>query len=60
MSLYFQNNTCTPFSPRSAKCDLGNYVSYSIDVRSVDDVRAGLEFVQRHNIRLVIKNSGHE
>ncbi|EGX93039.1 isoamyl alcohol oxidase, putative [Cordyceps militaris CM01] len=60
MSLYFQNNTCTPFSPRSAKCDLGNYVSYSIDVRSVDDVRAGLEFVQRHNIRLVIKNSGHD
>ncbi|KAJ6788504.1 hypothetical protein PWT90_01618 [Aphanocladium album] len=60
MSLYFQNNSCTPFSPRSTKCELGNYASYSINIRSADDVRLGLEFAQKHNIRLVIKNSGHD
>ncbi|KAJ3499207.1 hypothetical protein NLG97_g518 [Lecanicillium saksenae] len=60
MSLYFQNNSCTPFSPRSMKCELGNYASYSINVRSIDDVRAGLTFVQKYNVRLVIKNSGHD
>lgn len=60
LALYFQNNTCTPFTPSSTRCVLGNYASYSIDVRSIDDVRAGISFAQKRNIRLVIKNSGHE
>lgn len=60
LALYFQNNTCTPFTPSSTRCVLGNYASYSIDARSIDDVRAGISFSQKHNIRLVIKNSGHE
>ncbi|KAL4888148.1 putative isoamyl alcohol oxidase [Aspergillus ambiguus] len=60
LSSYFQNNTCTPFTPSSTGCSLGNYASYSIDVRSIDDVRAGLSFAQQHNIRIVIKNSGHD
>jgi len=41
LAIYFQNNTCTPFIPRSTECMLGNYASYSIDVRSIDGVRAG-------------------
>jgi hypothetical protein len=60
LSLYFQNNTCTPFTPRPTKCELGNYASYSIDVRSIDDVRAGISFARKQNIRLVMKNLGHE
>ncbi|KAF2188494.1 putative isoamyl alcohol oxidase [Zopfia rhizophila CBS 207.26] len=60
MSTWFQNNSCTPFGDSSAPCDLGNYVSYSIDVRSVQDVQAGLEFAQSRNVRLVVKNSGHD
>ncbi|KAL8663557.1 MAG: hypothetical protein Q9202_003745 [Teloschistes flavicans] len=60
LALYFQNNTCTPFTPSSTRCVLGNYASYSIDVRSIDDVRAGISFAQERNIRLVIKNSGHD
>jgi FAD/FMN-containing dehydrogenase len=39
---------------------LGNPVSYVIDVRSAEDVRAGIEFSREHNIRLVIKNTGHD
>ena len=60
LALYFQNNTCTPFTPTSTRCVLGNYAPYSIDVRSIDDVRAGIIFARKRNIRLVIKNSGHE
>lgn len=60
MSIFFQNNTCTPFTLKSTRCHLGNYASYSIEVRTVDDVKAGIRFAQKHNIRLVIKNSGHE
>ncbi|CAL8577365.1 hypothetical protein XPA_003196 [Xanthoria parietina] len=60
LALYFQNNTCTPFTPTSTRCVLGNYASYSIDARSIDDVRAGIDFAQKHNVRLVVKNSGHD
>jgi hypothetical protein len=60
MALYFQNDTCTPFTNKSTPCRLGNYASYSLNISSPDDVRAGLRFAQRHNVRLVLKNSGHE
>ncbi|RFU75265.1 6-hydroxy-d-nicotine oxidase [Trichoderma arundinaceum] len=60
MSTWFQNNTCTPFTDPSTPCDLGNYAAYSIDVRSASDAQAGLQFARSHNIRLVIKNSGHD
>ncbi|KAI0603272.1 FAD-binding domain-containing protein [Biscogniauxia sp. FL1348] len=57
---WFQNQTCVPFTPVSTPCELGNYASYSINVSSTDDIAAGLAFAQENNIRLVIKNSGHD
>lgn len=57
---YFLSDGCTPFTPRTTRCELGNYATYSIEVRSIDDVRAGIRFARTHNIRLVINNSGHE
>lgn len=60
MSAHFQNQSCEPFSPEQNPCTLGNYVSYSINVTSTKDVTTGLQFAQKHNIRLVIKNTGHE
>ncbi|TVY19102.1 FAD-linked oxidoreductase ZEB1 [Lachnellula arida] len=39
---------------------LGNYVSYSINVSSAADAIAGLQFSQKHNVRLVVKNTGHD
>jgi len=39
---------------------LGKYVSYSINVTGADDVVAGIKFAKANNIRLVIKNTGHE
>ncbi|PSN59523.1 FAD-binding domain-containing protein [Corynespora cassiicola Philippines] len=60
MSTWFQNNTCTPFSDPSGPCELGNRASYSIDVRSVEDIQAGLAFAKSRNVRLVVKNSGHD
>jgi hypothetical protein len=35
-------------------------VSYSINVSSVPDVIAGIKFARRKNVRLVVKNTGHE
>ena len=55
-----QNASCDPFTPESSPCLLGNYVSYSIKVTSWQDVVAGIRFAQKKNIRLVVKNTGHE
>lgn len=56
----FQNQSCDPFTPRNSPCTLGNYVDYAINVSSAADVAAGLKFAQAHNIRMVIKNTGHD
>lgn len=60
MNVAFQNQSCDPFTPASQPCELGNYASYSINVTGVDDVLAGIQFAKENNIRLVIKNTGHE
>ncbi|KAL2881423.1 hypothetical protein SGCOL_002988 [Colletotrichum sp. CLE4] len=57
---YFLNNSCDPFGSESKPCTLENYVSYSVDVRGVDDIIATVRFANKHNIRLVIKNTGHD
>ncbi|CAL3967746.1 unnamed protein product [Diplocarpon coronariae] len=56
----FQNESCVPFTTRSTPCTLGNLVSYSINVTSARDVVAGLKFVRGNNVRLVVKNTGHD
>jgi len=60
MATLFQNATCDPYTPRNQTCTHGNYVEYAINVTGVDDVVAGLEFAQKQNVRLVVKNTGHE
>ena len=60
MAGYFQNRSCDPFTPETKRCELGNYVDYAINVSSASDAAAGLRFAQERNIRLVIKNTGHE
>ena len=54
------NQSCDPYTPQSSPCQIGNYVEYAIAVTGASDVAAGLKFVQEKNIRLVIKNTGHE
>lgn len=59
MSPYWTNNSCSPFL-QNGTCVLGNLASYAINVSSADDVVAGLQFVRNHNVRLTIKNTGHD
>ncbi|OTA53870.1 FAD binding domain-containing protein [Hypoxylon sp. EC38] len=60
MAPFFANMSCDPFTPRNAQCVIGSYVQYAINTSSIDDYRSALTFVRKHNIRLVIRNTGHD
>lgn len=60
MNPYAQRRACDPFTPEDSPCELGNYAVYSINVTGHEDVIAGIKFAKEKNVRLVIKNSGHE
>ncbi|PSR79604.1 FAD binding domain protein [Coniella lustricola] len=60
MQAYFANQSCDPFTPESQPCVLGNYVSYAVNVSSADQVMEALAFAQTNNIRVVVRNTGHD
>jgi hypothetical protein len=60
MNPYFQNTSCNPFYRTDQPCTLGNYVSYAVPVTSPAEIIAAINFTQSHNVRLVIKNTGHD
>ncbi|KAH8691337.1 FAD binding domain-containing protein [Talaromyces proteolyticus] len=41
-------------------CSLGRLASYYVDVRNSSHISATLQFAQAHNIRISIKNTGHD
>jgi len=41
-------------------CKQGNVPPVGVDARSAQDVQAAVLFAKRHNLRLVIKNTGHD
>ncbi|KAK6063441.1 FAD-dependent isoamyl alcohol oxidase (FAD binding domain protein) [Seiridium cupressi] len=55
-----QNDWTLSQTHPSKPCELGNYATYSINVTEAADIIAGLDFTNEHNIRLVIKNTGHD
>ncbi len=59
ISPYWNNNSCSPFYT-DGTCTLGHLASYIINVTDSDDVIAGVEFARKNNIRLTIKNTGHD
>lgn len=60
MAPFFANRSCDPFTEKSAGCVLGSYVQYAVNVSSAADVSAGIKFANDRNIRLVIRNTGHD
>ncbi|KAK4622346.1 FAD-linked oxidoreductase ZEB1 [Fulvia fulva] len=60
MAPFFANQSCDPFAGRSSRCIIGAYVSHAVDVRCADHVRRALASAQRHTVRIVIRNTGHD
>ena len=60
MAPFFAGNSCIPFTPEDVPCTLGNYVDFAINVSEPADIAKGVAFATEYNIRLVIRNTGHE
>ncbi|KAK4085134.1 CAZyme family AA7 [Trichoderma aggressivum f. europaeum] len=60
MQPFFANQSCDPFTPESKPCVLGNYISYAVNVSCDADVQAALAFATKYNIRVVVRNTGHD
>ncbi|KAI5858767.1 FAD binding domain-containing protein [Tricharina praecox] len=58
---FWTNRTCVPTDdPTSGECTRGAFPNYVIKAQSVKDVQAGVNFAKKNNVRLVIKNTGHD
>lgn len=60
MAPWFANESCEAFLPPTSQCVTGAYVQYSVDAREASDYQATIRFAKDHNIRLVIRNTGHD
>lgn len=60
MAPFFANQSCDPWTPRDRPCTLGNYVDYAVNVTEVSDIAAAINFASEKNVRLVIRNTGHD
>lgn len=60
MAPFFANQSCDAFTPQDRPCELGNYVRYAVNASGPADVQATIAFAAQKNIRLVIRNTGHD
>ncbi|KAH8652252.1 hypothetical protein BX600DRAFT_417740 [Xylariales sp. PMI_506] len=60
MDPVFANQSCDPWQPRARPCVFGNYVRYSVNATGAKDVIASISFAKKHNLRFVIRNTGHD
>ncbi|PGG99308.1 hypothetical protein AJ79_08576 [Helicocarpus griseus UAMH5409] len=57
---YWTNTTCLPTDNPEASCTLGYYPEYVIMAETASDVKAGIDFARENNVRLIIRNTGHD
>ncbi|KUJ18747.1 FAD-binding domain-containing protein [Mollisia scopiformis] len=56
----YQGRTCMPTDDPTANCTLGAYPSYAVNVSSVAQIQLAVNFARNANLRLVVKNTGHD
>ncbi len=60
MAYPFSNDSCNPFLDPETPCTIGYQAVYTINATSPSHFQEAIRFVKEHNIRLVIRNSGHD
>lgn len=57
----YQGRTCMPTDdPDAGECTHGGYPIYALNVSSVRQIQLAVNFARETNVRLVIKNTGHD
>ncbi|KAG8666631.1 hypothetical protein FPOAC2_11747 [Fusarium poae] len=56
----YQGRTCMPVDKPDGNCTLGGYPSYVVDAHNVAHIQLAINLARSLNIRLVIKNTGHD
>ncbi|THV00204.1 FAD-binding domain-containing protein [Dendrothele bispora CBS 962.96] len=56
----YLKKACDPFTSPDTPCDIGSYVQYTVNVSKPDHVKKAVNFAKEHNLRFVIKNTGHD
>ncbi|KAI1498800.1 FAD binding domain-containing protein [Biscogniauxia marginata] len=61
-AILYQGTTCVPhtINPYLQNCTLGAYPTISVNVTSVAQVQLAINLARNLNLRLVIKNTGHD
>lgn len=61
MERYWGNQSCNPFATRDQTCaNLGNFVSYAVNVSDTSHIVTAINFAKKENVRLVVRNTGHD
>ncbi|KAJ5190949.1 FAD binding domain protein [Penicillium cinerascens] len=60
MASWFANFSCDPFLAPNAPCNIGSVQWFAVNVSTAEDVQKTIRFTRDHNIRLVIRNTGHD
>ncbi len=60
MAASVANESCDPFTVRELPCEAGDSVTYSVNATDARDFVQAIAFANRNNIRLVVRNTGHE
>ncbi len=54
----FNNDTCLPVP--TYPCSGEGYPIYVVNASTAEQVKKGVDFARRHNVRLIVKGTGHD
>jgi len=57
---FWTNETCLPFPSPNVTCTRGYYGDYVLMAKTKEHIKAGIDFARENNLRLVIRNTGHD
>ncbi|KAJ1305349.1 hypothetical protein OPQ81_000364 [Rhizoctonia solani] len=60
MNIFWDSPGCSIDTPRSTRCEQGFVPVYSVDARNENHVSEAVKFAGEHNLRVVVKNTGHD
>lgn len=60
MAAAVANETCDPFTSRELPCEPGDSITYAVNASGPSDFANAIAFATEKNIRLAIRNTGHE